>query len=111
VYLSNTGNANLSITNVAFIGTNAGDFAELGSCLGIMEPGWTCQMSVTFNPTATGARSATLAITDTASNSPQKIGLTGTAVAVPTLPGSYSFQLQATSSSATHYVLVQVIVQ
>jgi hypothetical protein len=33
---------------------------------------------VTFSPTRTGARSATLTIRDNAANSPQTVGLTGT---------------------------------
>jgi hypothetical protein len=40
--------------------------------------GASCTISVTFKPTKTGARSATLKITDNAAGSPQQVLLSGT---------------------------------
>jgi hypothetical protein len=37
-----------------------------------------CTISVTFTPGATGARSATINVNDSANNSPQTVSLTGT---------------------------------
>src|SRR5262249_30988258 len=43
--------------------------------------GASCSISVTFTPTATGARSGTLSVSDNATGSPQTVGLSGTGVA------------------------------
>ncbi len=47
--------------------------------------GKNCTISVTFNPSALGARSATLSIVDTGTNSPQSVSLSGTGVAPVTV--------------------------
>jgi hypothetical protein len=40
--------------------------------------GQSCTVSVTFKPTATGSRSASVNITDNGGDSPQKVDLIGT---------------------------------
>ncbi len=77
VNLTNSGNATLSITSISITSTNAGDFAQSNTCGTSVAGGGSCAISVTFTPTATGARTGTLAITDKASGSPQTISLTG----------------------------------
>lgn len=69
----NTGNANLTVSNIAM----SGDFSETSLC-GTVKPGRTCVIRVRFHPTATGSRTGTVTITDNASNSPQSVPLTGT---------------------------------
>src|SRR5206468_3964315 len=55
----------------------------------------TCTINVTFTPAATGSRSATLTVTDNASNSPQTAGVSGTGTAPPSLsPTSLAFSNQ-----------------
>ena len=78
VTLTNSGNAALSVTSLAFTGTNAGDFAETHTCGSSVAAGGNCTVSVTFTPAASGARTATLRIADNASGSPQTVSLTGT---------------------------------
>jgi len=56
-------NGTISTFNVPGAGTN---------------PGQAKGISVTFKPTATGARAATLAVADSANNSPQKVSVKGT---------------------------------
>jgi len=83
--LTNTGNGNLSITTIAITGANAGDFGETTTCPlspSTVAANGTCTISVTFTPTATGSRAATVTLTDNASNSPQTAGLTGTGTVV-----------------------------
>jgi hypothetical protein len=46
-----------------------------GSTLG---PGLSCMVSITFTPTATGARSASFLVSDDAGGSPQSVSLSGT---------------------------------
>ncbi|HEX8997895.1 MAG TPA: N,N-dimethylformamidase beta subunit family domain-containing protein [Ktedonobacterales bacterium] len=99
ITLTNTGNAALSISGIALSGTNAGDFAQTNTCpsgTNTLAAGANCAISVTFTPTASGTRTASVTITDNASNSPQSVGLsgTGTTVAAPAVslsPTSLSF--------------------
>ncbi len=81
--VTNTGTANLAISTVTIGGTNAGDFAKSAdTCTGAtVTPNKTCAVSVTFTPSATGSRSASLNFNDNASNGPQTVGLTGTGTA------------------------------
>ena len=60
ITLSNTGTAALTITSVSVTGTNAGDFAETNTCPASLAASANCTISVTFKPTATGARSASV---------------------------------------------------
>ena len=76
VTLSNNGNSTLIINSIAITGANAGDFAETNTC-GSVAPGSTCTISVAFTPTLTTAETASITITDSSSDSPQTITLTG----------------------------------
>jgi|SRR5215469_7297657 len=58
----------------------SGDFAEKDNCTSPLAGFATCQIQVTFTPTATGARSGSLTISDNAPNSPQTVLLTGAGV-------------------------------
>jgi hypothetical protein len=77
VTVKNTGTGSTSIS----FGTT-GDFAETaGTCTGTLGPSpASCTVNVTFTPTAAGTRTGTLTITDTATNSPQSVKLTGTGI-------------------------------
>jgi hypothetical protein len=91
--LQNTGQAVLVISNIAISGTNRGDFTQTNDCGTSVAAGASCTFSVTFAPTASGNRSASLSITDNAGGSPQQVSLTGTGVGpMATLnPTSLSF--------------------
>jgi hypothetical protein len=80
VMLTSAGNRPLTITSVALTGPNSGDFVESNNCITTLQPLSQCTVKVTFTPSATGARSATLVVTDNASNSPQQISITGAGV-------------------------------
>jgi len=80
--LSNSGNATLNITSLALTGANASDFAQTNTCGSSVAAGSSCTISVTFMPTASGSRTASVSITDNASGSPQSVSLSGTG-AVP----------------------------
>lgn len=79
VTLTNTGSSAVSISSIAFTGTNAGDFSigtnSCGSSLGASS---TCTISMYFKPTASGTRTATLTFTDNDASSPQRIAVSGT---------------------------------
>jgi hypothetical protein len=104
VTLSNNGNATLSISNIAISGTNSGDFAQTNACGSSLVAGADCAINVTFKPAATGARSASLAITDNASGSPQTVSLSGMGASAPTPPGTYHLTVTASSNGVTHTV-------
>src|SRR5207253_2696337 len=64
VSLTNLGGTSLSITNVAINGSNSADFVPNNLCGSNVGAGVTCNINVTFKPTASGTRSGTLNIYD-----------------------------------------------
>ena len=84
VTLTNTGGTALSITSIVA----SANFIETNTCGSSVSAGAKCAISVAFSPTATGAYSGTVTITDNASNSPQTIALVGTGINAVTLSTS-----------------------
>jgi hypothetical protein len=76
VILTNDQSKTLSITSITLGGTDPGDFTEKSTCGTSRKAGWDCTITVTFQPTVTGARSATLSIVDGAGT--QTVQLNGT---------------------------------
>jgi hypothetical protein len=111
VTLTNTGNAVLSVASVGLTGTNPGDFSQTNTCASGVAVGANCSISVTFTPTATGARSASVSIADNASGSPQTISLSGTGVQPSTPPGTYPIVVNGVCATDSHSITVDVIVQ
>ena len=107
VNLSNTGNAALSITSLALTGTNGSNFAETNTCGKSLAAGARCTISVTFTPSASGSRKASLSITDNARGSPQTVSLsgTGTAAVVSLSPTSLVFGSQAVGKTSTAHTV------
>jgi hypothetical protein len=77
VTLTNSGTGPLTIAGIAVGGVNPSDFARTTTCGASVAAGAHCTISVTFKPTATGARSAAIVITDNAAGSPRSIALSG----------------------------------
>src|SRR5262249_51790130 len=77
VTVTNTGNADLHVSSAGIGGANAGDFAIASNGCGTVAPSANCRISVTFTPSASGARSASLTITDDAAGSPRSVALSG----------------------------------
>jgi hypothetical protein len=80
--LTNTGTAALTLSSISVTGPNAGDFAQSNACSGTLAVNASCQISVTFSPTAAGDRTASVSIADDALGSPQIVDVTAT----PTAP-------------------------
>ena len=76
VTLADTGGVALTITRIA----TSGDFAESNNCGTSVNPSGSCQISVTFTPTAAGSQSGTLTMVDDAPGSPHTVPLSGTGV-------------------------------
>lgn len=72
--ITNTGAVQIVISQL----TITGDFAiKKNGCIKGLQPGLSCNISVTFTPTQVGTRNGTLKIFDNANNSPQTVTLTG----------------------------------
>jgi len=74
--------AALNVTSITLTGANAGDFkiTSTSTCpnSGTINPLGTCLITITFTPTATGSRSATVTVNDNISGGTQTISLMGT---------------------------------
>jgi FG-GAP-like repeat/Abnormal spindle-like microcephaly-assoc'd, ASPM-SPD-2-Hydin len=79
IQLTNTGKTSLKFENFIYVGgTNANDFSQTNNCGHSLKAGATCNITVTFTPQRTGARSALIEVPDNAGGSPQTAALTGT---------------------------------
>jgi hypothetical protein len=73
VTVSNPGATPLKITSIIM----SGDFSQTNNCPAKLTTGKECTINVSFTPTATGTRTGTVSIKDSALSSVQKITLTG----------------------------------
>jgi 6-phosphogluconolactonase (cycloisomerase 2 family) len=96
----------LSTALTLFSITTLGDFAQTNNCGDFVAAGHSCTIKVTFTPTAIGARSGQLVVTDNDSTSPQSVALSGSGTATglssiavlpsnPTVPVGSQQQLSA----------------
>ncbi len=100
VSLTNSQSSAVTGVSVSITGTNAGDFAETNNCGTSVAANSSCTINVTFSPTAAGARSATLTVTDSAGT--QTASLSGTGVGSVTLtPGSLTYAAQNVGTTST----------
>jgi len=109
----------LTITGITISGAQSSDFSQVNSCGASLAGGLSCTITVTFTPQAAGARTASIQIADSASNSPQTVSLSGTGTAAPTIglgvpsggsssatvpagqPASYNLTIGGTGMSGT----------
>jgi hypothetical protein len=81
VTVTNSGTAALTLSSIAIQGANAQDFSiqSGASCSpgASISAGQSCSFNLVFNPGGTGARSATVVLSDNASGSPHNIALSG----------------------------------
>jgi hypothetical protein len=79
VTLTNNLPTPLTVGTITFTGADPGDFVSpTNTCGTSVAAKGTCTISVTFTPGATGTRTATMNVNDSANNSPQTVVLTGT---------------------------------
>jgi hypothetical protein len=102
-----TNNQTVELTSIAI--STTGDFAvSATTCTTTLAAKGKCTISVTFTPTETGKRTGQLSVSDSASNSPQPVTLSGTGVVPATLtPASatYAAQKVGTTSAAKTFTL------
>jgi hypothetical protein len=84
-------------------GSNASDFAQSNNCGSSVAVGANCTINVTFTPSATGSRTASLSVASNAS--PQTVSLAGTgasaANSVSLSPSSLDFSNQPVAMTST----------
>jgi hypothetical protein len=108
VSLTNGGAAALSLSSIVA----TGDFSQTNNCGGSLAAGSSCTVNVTFTPTAPGARSGSITISDNAANSPQTVALSGTGQANAGTPaGTYQVGITGTSGALVQSSTVTLVVQ
>jgi len=100
--LTNTGTLTVSISGVTITGPDADDFGPTNGCPASLTPGSSCQINVTFTPSTTGLRTASLSVAGNAPNSPQTTALSGIGVlpAVSLSPTSLTFADQLVGAAS-----------
>jgi hypothetical protein len=115
ITLQDAGTAPLTYGSVGVTGADPGDFSVSDtSCaaVGTLAPGDTCSITVAFNPTATGARSAVVSVNDNdPGNGTQTVSVsgTGTPSSMGFSPSSVTFvnPIPAGTASPAHVVTVR----
>ncbi len=78
VTIQNTGAVPVNITGYSFAGANATDFSvAYTSCGAVLAAAAICDVNLVFTPSAGAERTASLQVTDSATGSPQSVGLSG----------------------------------
>jgi len=101
ITVANTGAASTSISIAA--STN---YSQINNCGTLLQIGTSCTITVSFTPTANGSLPGTISITDSATNSPQTVTLSGTGTGAPTVtvtatPTTLTFASQLLGTSST----------
>lgn len=102
VTASNAGGGSLTLSALTPGGSHPGDFVRSGTCAvgTALAAGQSCTFVYRFTPTATGARSASLAVGSSAGSA--TLSLSGTGTATPTAP------VLSVSSTALTFATLQV---
>jgi hypothetical protein len=83
ITLRNTGEGTLNITSIV----GSGDFARTTTCGATLAAAASCEIDVTFSPTAGGARTGAITVTSDATSSPDVVSLSGTGLTTLVLKG------------------------
>jgi hypothetical protein len=105
VRLANTGDSELTVSNISITGPFE---LPVNHCANGVKPGTHCDVYVTVTPPSLGPQAGTLTFTDNASNSPQKVSLTG--VGATTVSTSTRLMASPTSFLAGQPVALQATV-
>ena len=103
VTVRNSGAGTLTVSAVTLNGSHAAQFVQNSSCASV-GAGSSCAINVTFKPTGTGARNATLSISHNAGGSPALVTLDGTGTAASAVislsPAGLSFGSQSVNTTS-----------
>jgi len=103
ITLTNNGGSPLAISSV----TASGDFLLSGNnCPATLAAGGNCTLAIKFAPTATGTRSGTLTVTDSAIGSPHTVMMGGVGVDFALAASGSTMQTVSGSGGTTGYALM-----
>jgi Bacterial Ig-like domain (group 3)/FG-GAP-like repeat/Abnormal spindle-like microcephaly-assoc'd, ASPM-SPD-2-Hydin len=105
VTLTNGSTATLAVTSIVA----SGDFAETNTCGTSVAGGSSCTIAITFTPTAAGARTGSLTITDNASPSTQTVSLTGGGASVALASSASALTIASPGGSATATIQISPV--
>ena len=104
--LLNGSTASITLNGLSLSGTDATDYSIASTtCGSSLAPSTSCTANLVFTPSASGTRTAVLSFSDSASNSPQDVSLTGTGLntnagTATVSPTSLSFPTTAVGASS-----------
>jgi len=90
ITMTNVGATTVTIGSIALTGTDPFAFVFANNCGTSLAAGASCTIHGHFAPTTTGPLTATITITDSAGDSPETIGLSGTGNSLPAEAGPVS---------------------
>ncbi len=102
IYYYNQGSTTVTVNSVTLTGA---DYSMVNGCSSAVGALSSCNIRVTFKPTATGTRTGTIVISDTAPGSPRTINLSGVGVAAAApqaivSPATLTFTSQAVGTTS-----------
>lgn len=110
ITVTNTTAGAVTISSVSLAGANVPSFATSNTCVNPIPVEGSCTVSVTFDPSGVGAKSASVVIASNAASHTNSVGLSGTGVApttqVTVAPLSVSFGSQPVGSTSAAQLLV-----
>jgi phospholipase C len=77
ITVSNLGTSQVNVSGISIASGNVTDFSQTNTCGSSIGAGTSCTVTVTFKPTAKGARSAALSVNHNGGGSPAKVSLRG----------------------------------
>ena len=75
-------NSTKKVLNISSVSVSGGFLVQTSPCGNTLAPGAQCSFYVVFSPSAAGPQAGILSVNDDANNTPQKVKLSGTGVAV-----------------------------
>ena len=111
VFLYNYELSPLNISSITIGGANSSDFGVTTSCPTVPSPvpaSSHCSLFVTFSPTGSGTRTATLSVADDASTSPQTVALTGSGNAPVTVTPASITNFSAPVGTTSAYQTITI---
>jgi hypothetical protein len=94
--LTNTGSEDVTMSSIS----TAAPFSQTNNCPATLPVAQSCQIQVTFQPTAVGAFNGTLSVMDSAPDSPQTVSLSGTGTQIKFSPIGINFGNQKVGTSS-----------
>ncbi len=103
-----TNNQSVPLTNINVSISGSAAYSQVNTCGTSIPANGQCTITVTFAPTSSGSQTGTVNITDSASNSPQSVSLTGSGLQPISLnPNALSFgQVTVGTTSAPRKIVI-----